>query len=59
MQRRRMAVQDDLFEPSGPTIPMSMEYRETLVGLIGALIAEVMTVPKPTSQGGDHDPHHD
>lgn len=59
MRQRRMTVQDDLFAPAGPVIPVSMEKRETLISLIGALIMEVMTNPEPASQGGHHEPHHD
>ena len=59
MGRRRMTVQDDLFALDGPTIPMSMEHKKTLIGLISALIVEVMTVPEPSSEGGNHVPDHD
>ena len=57
MRRRRMTMQKDLFAPDGPAIPMSTEQRENLIGLIGALILEVMTNPDP-AEGGDHDPDH-
>ena len=58
MRQRRMAVQKDLFAPEGPAIPMTTEQKENLIGLIGALILEVMTNPDPATEGGDHDPDH-
>ena len=58
MPRRRMMVQEDLVPPDGPAISMSMEQREDLIDLVGALILEVMTNPDTAAEGGDHDPHH-
>lgn len=59
MRQQRMAVQEDLFAPEGPAIPMSTEQKGNLIGLIGALILEVMTNPDAaTEEGGDHDPDH-
>ena len=58
MRRRRVTVQEDLFAPDGPAIPMSTEQKENLIGLIGALMLEVMTNPDPAAEGGDHDPDH-
>ena len=58
MRQRRMTVQEDLFAPEGPAIAMSTEQEENLIGLIGALILEVMTNPDPATEGGDHDPDH-
>ena len=51
-------MQEDLFAPDGPVIAMSPEQKENLIGLIGALILEVMTNPNPAVEGGDHDPDH-
>ncbi len=59
MRQRGMAVQEDLFAPEGPKIPMSAERRERLIGLVGALILEVMTNPDAAAEGGDHDADHD
>lgn len=59
MRRRTVAVQQELFAPDGPAIPMSTQQKENLIGLIGALILEVMTNPTPVTEGGDHDPDHD
>ena len=58
MRQRRMTVQEDLFVPEGPAIPMSTEQKENLIGLIGALILEVMTKSDAATEGGDHDPDH-
>lgn len=58
MRRRRMTVQEELFAPEGPAIPMSTEEKENLIGLIGALILEVMTTPDPAAEGGDDDPDY-
>ena len=58
MRQRRMTVQEDLFAPKGPAIPMTTEQKENLIGLIGALILEVMTNPDSATEGGDHDPDH-
>ena len=58
MRQRRMTVQEDLFAPEGPAIVMSTEQEENLIGLIGALILEVMTNPNPGTEGGDHDSDH-
>lgn len=57
MRRRGVAVQEDLFSPDGPAISMSPEQREDLIGLVSALILEVMTHPD-TAQGGEHDSDH-
>lgn len=50
-------MQEDLFSPDGPAISMSPEQREDLIGLVSALILEVMTHPD-TAQGGEHDSDH-
>ena len=55
MRRRRMTVQEDLFALDGPALPMSTKQKESLIGLISALMLEVMTKP---AAGGDHDPDH-
>ena len=52
-----MAVQEDLFPPDGPAISMSPEQREDLIGLVSALIMEVMTHPD-TAEGDEHDSDH-
>ena len=57
MRRRRMAVQEDLFPPDGPAISLAPEHREDLIGLVGALILEVMTHPD-TAEGGEHGSGH-
>lgn len=50
-------MQEDLFLPDGPALSMSPEQREDLIGLVSALILEVMTHPD-TAQGGEHDSDH-
>ncbi len=57
--RRRTTVQQELFAPDGPAIPMSTQQRERLIDLIGALIVEAMTTPEPAAAGGDDDTDHD
>ena len=58
MRRRTMAVQEDLFQPDGPAVSMSIEQREDLIDLISELILEVMTNPDTAAEGDDHAPDY-
>ena len=58
MRRRRANAQMEMFRPDGPVISITEERHEEVIGLVSALILEVMTSPDTVPSGGDHDPDH-
>ena len=56
MRQQTTTVQVDLFEPDGPVLQITPEEREHLIGLLSALVLEVMTDPETTTRGDDHEP---